>query len=321
MKRVRTWWKAAATALLLWPVSLPTARAYELAVQRATGAEDCPDGAALTARVAAIRGAEAAPVEGSYQVDFARDPGRYAAVIRSAGSDRAARVLDAPGERCDALAEASAVTLALLLDAAPPPAPAPVESPPPAPPAPAVPGPPPAPREPPPWAIQADLGAGLLLGVTRTAGRALLGQLSLSHPHFRVGLGALWSPPDREPFGPGSLRSKLWSGALHGCYVALARRAVALELCSGLQLGAIEVSARGYARNQRRTRLWSSVPLELATAYVPGPVGVRLAASALLPLQRHDFGIDGLGTSYRTWPVAALVSLQVVVRSPRFGRR
>lgn len=42
------------------------------------------------------------------------------------------------------------------------------------------------------------------------------------------------------------------------------------------------------------------------------PVGVEVAASALLPLRRHDFSIDNLGVAYQSWHVGMLLSMRAV---------
>src|SRR5436190_4163558 len=87
-----------------------------LSVERAAGAEGCPDADALGARVAAIRGAEPnGPAR--YTVTFAREGEVYSTQIRSEAGSADVRRIEDRGTDCSALAQATALTLALLYDA------------------------------------------------------------------------------------------------------------------------------------------------------------------------------------------------------------
>src|SRR5882724_4815031 len=85
-------------------------------VERQPGAEDCPDTAALTSRVAALLG-RPSDLQTPYLVSFARTPQAFTAAIRAADQSATVRRLSARESNCAALAHATAVALAVLLDA------------------------------------------------------------------------------------------------------------------------------------------------------------------------------------------------------------
>jgi hypothetical protein len=312
----------AALACLVWLSTASAARAEWLAVERAEGAENCPDTSGLAGQVLAIRahaasGAEAA--RDAYQVHFGREGDTLVAELRARTDAAHVRTLTARGTSCEPLAQAVAVALALLLDSEPPSSPPP----PPAPVAALAPAPAEAQRpqsaaEPALRALLA-LGAGPLLGVTRLVAPALEGELGLWHARFRASLGVLGVPLQREPFGPGSLRSWQLAGSAKGCLMLVTAAPWRLDLCSGLYAGVIDVRARGYTQNDQRKQAWLAIPLEASGQLTLGPVALALAAGALFPMRRPEFSIDGLGAAYEAWPVSLLISLKLVLALPSFG--
>jgi hypothetical protein len=277
-------------------------------VERALGSEDCPDTAQLEARVAALRTGQAAPEGGQYRVRFSRDPGaetRSATLSMSRAGTERVRVLAARGPSCEALAQATAVTLALLRDEDAEPPAAAIATPAPAAPAPRA----PVDQE---RALTLALGAGALLGVTRAAAPLLLAEIGYAGARFRVDLGALGVPVQRLDFPPGSLREWLAAGSVRACYLPYRQGALSLGTCAGAYLGVIDVRARGYTQNKQKKELWAVLPLELFFGYVRGPIGFQLAAQAQIPLHRPDFSIDGLGTAYQSWPLSAALLFRVL---------
>src|SRR5262245_51916025 len=93
-----------------------------LVVTRDDGARDCPDSAVLGARVETVAGKELFAAAGDaardtwVQVEFVRSITGYRAVISARGQRQGTRALDDVGPECSSLAEAVAVTLAILLD-------------------------------------------------------------------------------------------------------------------------------------------------------------------------------------------------------------
>ncbi len=286
---------------------------------REEGAESCPDTTTLVGHVARLRGQSATSAPSAYRVTFSRQGGVYRAAIRM-GPSGGARVLKDRGATCASLEQATALTLALLLDSdahdltveehAQEPEPEPqVPSPPRAVPTLPAPSPPPAP---PTDAVRLVLsvgGAGLF-GVVQSATPAALADVGLFVNRFHTSLGALWVPTQKLEHGPGQLQETLLSGVARTCYAAVSRKQLRFDLCTGLYAGLLRVEARGYTRNDSIKRAWLAVPLELSLSTTSSPVAVELGASALLPLRQSDFSIDNLGTAYESWPVGMLLSLR-----------
>lgn len=309
---------AAASCLLLLSL-VSAARAEWLRVEREQGAEQCPDTAQLQARVEAVRAqshASALPASEGYLVAFGRENDTWVARVRSGDSASHVRTLTAHAPQCESLVAAVVVALVLLLDAEPPPAAAPAPSAPPvAPPPRDAERPLPAGSEP-TLRASLSLGAGPLLGVTRTIAPALEGDVGLWHKHFRATLGVLGVPIHREAFGPGSLRSWQLAGSAKGCATPYTNDRARIDLCSGVYAGVLDVRARGYTRNDQRKQPWVAIPLELAFHYRVGPVALGLSAAALFPVKRPEFSIDGLGSAFDPWPVSALISARVLAALP-----
>jgi hypothetical protein len=80
----------------------------------------------------------------------------------------------------------------------------------------------------------------------------------------------------------------------------------------------IDVRARGYTSNAQTKQLWLSLPIELSARYVLGPLALGLGVSALIPLRRPDFSIDGLGSAFESWPVSPLISLRLEAAVPPY---
>ncbi|WP_437814630.1 hypothetical protein [Sorangium sp. So ce1078] len=306
---------------------------------RGAGAESCPDAAHLIERVEQLSGRRETGASGAYLVSFTRDGDGFRASIRSGSG---ARELRDRGGSCAALEQATAVTLALLLDSdarepslrepeadareAPSPAP---EAPAPSPGAPAeTPRAPPGPtgagagaredegeaRSPGRGATRLTLAAGAagLFGVVRPLAPAVSAELGIGGARFRATLGALWLVPQTLKHGPGELRETLLGGAVRACFTAAGSEALRFEVCSGLHAGQLKVVASGYTRNDVAETAWLSVPLELSLASLGGPLGFDVGVAALLPLRRNDFSVDGVGVAYRSPPVGALMSIRGV---------
>jgi len=302
-----------------------------LSVTRMADAQDCPDKAGLVDRVAAIRGADAAhappaalPSEApaavtavtavTFAVTFARAGDTFSAAIRSSLRPGSVRRLEVPGATCAALARATAVTLALLLDSDA----ASEETPHPAEPSPAPPPAPAAPEAPPPAPTRATnrltiaAGASALVVTLRPVAPAFTGELGLEVGPWRTGLGVLWAPAQSLSLGPGTVSESLASSSLRVCYSPWRSDVLRTDLCAGAYVGLEAASGQGYTRNDDRTRPWLAIPFELTLAGRREHVGWELGAGALVSVLRQDFSIDGLGDAYRPPLVGAIVSLRAV---------
>jgi hypothetical protein len=100
-----------------WAEPLPA-----LVVTRSAGANDCPDAASLAAEVARMNGRPSLDPNGNsvaatrLHVELSRGLEGYAAVIRAGGARTGERRLTDVGPTCENLADALALTLALILD-------------------------------------------------------------------------------------------------------------------------------------------------------------------------------------------------------------
>lgn len=290
-----------------------------LRVERAPDAEDCADAANLGERIARIRGRADTPKNNHYEVYFSRAADTLSASIRSGPNGEGERVLTGRGPTCASLAQATAVTLALLFDSDEAGAPK-VELEPPLPAA--EPRPASAPRVEAPLASAPrsrerlrgtlSLGAAGLAFVLRPLAPAFVGEMGLSFDRFRAALGALWVPTQSLPLEPGHVDESLLAGTARAC-VSLARsRRLEFDVCSGLFVGAVKARAVGFTSNEQATRPWLALPLELSVADLSGSLGWELSATALGSLVHHDFQVEGLGVPYRSPRMGAMLTLRGV---------
>jgi hypothetical protein len=287
-----------------------------LSVTREDGAESCPDTDALSQHVERVRGREATGEPSAYRVSFTRRGGVFRAEIR-VGAGSGVRVLRDRGATCASLEQATALTLALLLDSdshelptektepdEPPPAPPPTK--------PLEQAPPEPDRRRPATTMSLAFGGGGLFGVVQPVGPTALGELGIGVNRFHTSVGVLWMPEQTLDFGPGRLDETLLSAVARTCVAAARSQELRFDLCSGIYAGLLKVRADGYTRNDSANKPWLAVPLELALSTTSQPVGVEVSVSALLPLRRNDFAIDNLGVAYVSWPVGMLLSMRAV---------
>jgi hypothetical protein len=291
----------------------PDASAF-LSVTREDGAESCPDTAALRQHVERLRGDQATSEPSAYRVNFSYRNGVFRADIR-VGQAGELRVLRDRRATCASLEQATALTLALLLDSdagdlAPPrqESRAPTID--------ARPGPlPPLPPTPRPRiraaSLTASVGGAGLFGIVRPVAPIVLADLGIGVNRFRTSIGAVWMPSQTLDFGPGQLHETLLSGVARTCLAAVRGGSLRFDVCSGFYAGRLKVHAVHYTRNDSVDKVWLAVPLELAVA-TSSPLGLELGATALFQLRRNEFSVDELGIAYVSWPVGMLLSLRAV---------
>ncbi|HWA73275.1 MAG TPA: hypothetical protein VG937_13095 [Polyangiaceae bacterium] len=289
-----------------------------LSVERSADAADCPSASELEARLAGVRGSAKTPSNVAYRIAFARTGGTLSATIRAA--DGSTRLIESHDESCASLAQATAITLALLLDSEPQteansPAVAPASS---ARPETTRTASVASPGHRAEARVRLALGAGALFGVVSPAAPVLGVEGGLELGRFRAGLGGLWAFPRTLSLGPGNVRERLFAGTARACFaLALAQPTDSswgrrLDACSGLYAGAQRAEASGYTTNERLTRNWLAAPAELAFSQDFGALGLELAATALFPLVRNEFVVDGQGIVYSAAKVSALVAIRAV---------
>ncbi len=327
MWRLCTLGLLASAAWALAPIQRATAQILPpLTVTRGAGAESCPDLERLTGQVVKLGSGDKVTGSSAYSVSFSRTPGGFQASIRSSGGS--ARVLDDRGPDCRALEQATAITLALLRDSDGHEASSPPDKPPIAPgkltPKPARVSPPVAARVsdgPKPaspvvtWLVSAG-GAGLF-GIVRPVAPALVVEAGASFGRVRAHLGGLGMLPQTLSLGPGSLHASLLSGVARGCVAAARGASIRFDLCSGVYVGRTRTEARGYTRNSSASKMWLTIPIELALVHAARHYWAELGVSALIPLRSADFSVDGLGRAYRSPPIGALLSLRIAYAAGR----
>lgn len=155
-----------------------------------------------------------------------------------------------------------------------------------------------------------SLGAAGLAFVLRPLSPAFVAEVGLDFGRFRAGLGALWVPTQSLKLEPGHVDESLLAGTARGCLSLAGGRRVEFDVCSGLFVGALDARAEGFTSNERRTRAWLALPLELSVADLSGALGWELSATALGSLVHHDFQVEGLGPPYRAPRFGAMVTLR-----------
>jgi len=288
-----------------------------LRVERAPGAEDCADATNLGERIARIRGRADTPKNSHYEVYFKRAADTFSASIRSGPNGEGQRELTVRGPTCASLAQATAVTLALLFDsdedsatkrepeplraAVTPPSAAAVQRPPPA----------PAPQREQLHGTL-SLGAAGLAFVLRPLAPAFVAETGLKFGRFRAGLGALWVPTQSLALEPGHVDESLLAGTARLCLSLARARRLEVDVCSGLFVGMVDARAVGFTSNEHAKRGWLALPVEVSVAHLSGTVGWELSATALGQLVHHDFQVEGLGSPYHAPRVGAMFTLRAV---------
>jgi hypothetical protein len=291
------------------------ARAAEVAgaslvVEHSPAANDCPDAAQLASAVLKLGSPPASAREPlAIAVYFEARPDGYVARIEATGREQGERVLETPGTSCEALAQATAVALAILIDLLPareaPPAAAPPK-------ATAAPACAPSGPAPPPPALRPSFHLGL--GLDWALAYGLLGSnfsaatdLALRGSYGSVGfeLSGLTSTPHYELVAPGLIRLNLFAGQALGCFWLGEAERRAIGACAGLGLGSLTGHARGYDTDDSAARLWTAAIASLNARFpVSGRWGCVVALSALVPLRSQAFLVEPEGRGFHSAPAA-----------------
>jgi hypothetical protein len=297
-----------------------------LTVTRDDGSRECPDSAALTARVETVASrklfeiAETEPRDTWVQVEFVRSISGFRAVISARGSRQGTRSLEDVGPECTSLADAVAITLAILLDPTiatggdPPPL---AVIPPAAPPVVA-----PASADSPtarPEALHEDTAVPTVIGLEGSAGPSfamLEGVVPFVEAGVRgrfgdfiaLGGGGGFVLPQRIDHGSGTVDVSLAYGYARGCANLLPKRRTNLEGCLEPMLGGLRGSGEDYDQgNQTEWVFWSAAAV-LLQAY--GPISKSMSwsirARLLAPLVRHGFSVDNAGSTEEAFELSAV---------------
>lgn len=268
-----------------------------LQVEKSEAARACPSAEWFEARVLAHT--PATGIAGNYSIDLSRtEQQRWRArIVRLAadGSTLAERVLEDSGPSCVPLAEASALTVAILADStastvqlAPPPEPKPE----PPRPAPVV-----VPAEEPPLRGFAGVGAGLSTGMIAPLAPMFGIGLGLDTRYLSPGFRLMMTTKQHFDLGPGSATVQAWIASASVClHPALSRLSPAL--CATADAGVLHGSAEGFDDVRPSSRPHEAFGLEARGTWYAD--GYRLSASlgGALPVSRESFSVAGLGTAY-----------------------
>lgn len=242
--------------------------------------------------------------------------------------DGEARVREVRGASCAAIADATALILALMIDPAAvaerdPAAPAPPPAPPRRPPPPAPPASPPRAPRPAPRAAAVPLSfrfaawvggdVGSLPGVALGLG----GTAALVYGPLRFELGvAGW--PDRasslasRPAAGGDV--SLVAGKSGACFLFPVAR-FEIAPCTAFELGRIHAAGFGVSTPSEGSALWSALHAgALATWFPIERIGLSLRLDAVFPFSRPRFVLENVGPVHQASPVAGRAAFGVELR-------
>jgi hypothetical protein len=318
----------------LWAlVQLSTANAAELSI--ATPAA-CSVAEELTFRTERALGqpiALAAPVRCT--IHIARSSGMYAArmEVESIGSGRPSRLRSFSAPTCEKLTETLALAVVLAIGAGenePPPPASPGGAPPlaaaklaiaepPAAPAADAPAPEPARTAGASNAPQLAATAGLVGDAGTLPGVGLGFSLGVSLGWDVVELRLLGTYlPAREASSEassGGVEVSLLAGNLAACLPRLvATAALELGVCAGAELGWLAGSGTGVDVSRSGGGLWTALRADAAARWrLGGGVGLDLLLSGLVPTERDEFAIAGVGSVFQPSAVVGRASVGVSI--------
>ncbi len=291
-----------------------------LVVTRAPGAEDCPDTAAVSARIRPLMRSEIVGATSDVQpdtwiqVELVRELAGYRAVISARGKRQGTRTIDDVSESCASIADALAITLVMLLD----PEPARPAMPPLQPPLedvrlPPLPNPPPPParvREP-FLRPGGEANGGAAIGVLHHAAPLLEGgpRLGLgSRAILAAGGGFVF--PDRAPLGGRSVKLDLTYAYLRAGAWILESGATDLAFVVGPLLGSLGGEGSGFDVPGTRHLLWGAATAgaELFASLAP-PFAWSARLLVLVPLVNQGFSVVRAGETERAFRTPSLGGL------------
>jgi hypothetical protein len=215
-------------------------------------------------------------------------PQLWRAVI---GGRNGTRVLEDFSLTCEALSQAVAVSLTLLLRN--------------------VPSTPQTPVSERTFTRSASLGLGLASPwITPVSLFLSLGSDFAIGTRLWLGAGAFGFLPSTRSAPPGEVRALAGGGVLRGGIRLQATPSIELRPGAALWLGAIIGSGMGYAANRQVAEWWLAFDLEFTAAWISSSgFGVFARAAALLSLRRPAFDVSGVGTLLQTPVITGLFEI------------
>ena len=265
------------------------------------GAAGCPESRELHATVEHIVQRPLLPSSPSdtvfATVSFRRVGTGFEAQVHLMGAKQGERWLTDTGEDCAPLAQAVAVTLALLVDSRPP-----------------------------PDSTAADLrtlrsrgalsiGLGPTLGLQPSAGLAFDAALEVRWPRWSVHAGGVYLQTRDAELGPGLVSVRLtWADVLL-CRLLSGGPSLQLDACAAGAAGWLSGQGEGYPDSSKAGFFWSSLG---AAMRLGGPLGERwvwaITTEGVVPMRQHSFSVGNLGVAYRSDRVGGLARLHLGAR-------
>ncbi len=317
----------------------------QVSVARDPSAAVCPDQDAILDRVRRHLAEGAGDAGGPLAVTakIRAEAAEFVAHIVVSGQREGQRVLRATGPGCEELADALAVSLALILDGTmtqsleplAPTTPQPVDDPPvpeleaPAPLPAALPPPLPVVLLPPPeippsassqlhgWLAT---GGAITYGVPTDASGAVTLQLGFQYARWSLIAGAFGAPTQTLDQSPGHVDVRLLGGTVHGCGRVLGTSlGLRGDVCAAAGFGELHGWGRGYRdRAEDVSRPWSALGgAVMARGSIFGPLGWGLSGALLAPLAKEQFSVTVQGVPripYASRSVAFFGGLALWVR-------
>lgn len=159
---------------------------------------------------------------------------------------------------------------------------------------------------------------GLLIGALPSAAGGITFGLGLRRKALRVeARGSYWFPrPAELPDSRIAGQLALWTVGPRGCGVP-SRGPVEFPLCGGVQAG--QMRGRGADISDPVTDAvpWVAVEASAAATYLPDPhVGLTLGLDLAVPVVRPEFTVEGVGLAHRAAPAAGIAYLALEGRFP-----
>lgn len=275
---------------------------------RDDSAASCPDQAWFREQVASHAGASGQA--GRFKLWLGRDADGWHAVIQryepgAEAQPAAERKLSDRSTACQPLAEAVAITVAILADdyvqhrpAPPPEAP---RKPTPVPRAADV-APPAPPRH---NGVRAWVGAGGGAAVSWISPTApVLGfSVSLDSPYLRQSMRVMLTTEQKFELEPGRVVVQAWLATLLSC-ARFAGRNLGTAICAAFDASMLRASAQGFPDAKSSSRPYEAVGVELQPSWmISGSYGITAVLGVLMPFTQESFSVTGRGVAYLPPPL------------------
>jgi hypothetical protein len=312
-----------AAVLAVSRAALAAPLSTEISVERSSGAADCPDGAELSTMIDRIlTGAHGRGVVGSAgefraDVQFARTPFGYQAILRLQGAKQGERRLTDTGPSCTALGRAVSITMALILDpreASPPEEPrsaATAVSPP----APVI-----APAAPASETVTAGflaISGGTALGLVGPLAAAAGLEFDLRvWRRLWVQAAGQYVADRSSSFDTGSVGVSLVAARLRLCWALnRADALVRVAPCLAGEAGQLRGAGRGFPSSNAAGLAWFGAGGGVVVSAVLGNRWlVGAGADVMAPLNTYTFSVENRGIAYRSSAVSVMVQLIIGVK-------